>query len=83
MSDTAHLIADILNKMMPEITKKIVEEIERKVVPKPTYASVVVQPLMECDTADWRTVTRNDHGKLRSRPADNAARRTSPPRNPV
>ena len=83
MSETAQLIAEILNNMIPDLTKKIVEEVEKKMAPKRTYASVTAQPLMECHTANWRTITRDDRGKLRARPADNATRRTSPQRNPA
>lgn len=81
MSDTSELIAEILKNMIPDLTKKIVEEVEKKRAPKRTYASVTVQPLMECDTANWHTMTRDDRGKLRARPANNVTRRTSPQRN--
>ena len=82
MSDITRIITEALNKMMPEITKVIVSEIEKKNAPKPTYENRV-QPLMECDTAEWHTITRNERGKLRSRPADTATRRPSPTRSPI
>ena len=68
MADTAQLLFEMLTKIMSDITAMVIRQLEREKKSVNTVNNNVVRQLMECDVGAWRTVVRNDRGKLRSRP---------------
>ena len=63
MADTAKIVAEVLTTILPDITARVIRQLESQKASATTTPNV--RPLMECDVREWHTMARHEPTRRR------------------